>query len=48
MRRWKGAAENLAHQQSLYCRAKFNSAASRGAYSEQMEQELKAASTADT
>jgi fructose-bisphosphate aldolase class I len=44
MRRWKGAAENLAHtQQSLYCRAKFNSAASRGAYSEQMEQELKAA-----
>jgi fructose-bisphosphate aldolase class I len=44
MRRWKGATENVAHaQQALYCRAKFNSAACRGTYTEQMEQELKAA-----
>ena len=44
MKRWKGAADNVrAAQQALFCRAKFNSAASRGIYSVEMEQELKAA-----
>ena len=44
MKRWKGASENVgAAQQALFCRAKFNSAASRGIYSVEMEQELKAA-----
>ncbi|MCI0429821.1 MAG: fructose-bisphosphate aldolase class I [Rhodospirillales bacterium] len=44
MKRWKGAAENLqAAQQALYLRAKFNSAACRGAYFDEMENELRAA-----
>jgi fructose-bisphosphate aldolase class I len=44
MKRWKGAAENVgAAQQALFFRAKFNSAACRGAYSGEMERELKAA-----
>jgi len=44
MKRWKGAAENVdLAQRALFCRAKFNSAACRGAYSGEMEQELKAA-----
>jgi fructose-bisphosphate aldolase class I len=44
MKRWKGAADNAqSAQQALYLRAKFNSAASRGAYRSDMEEELRAA-----
>jgi fructose-bisphosphate aldolase class I len=44
MKRWNGAAENVpAAQQALYFRAKFNSAACRGSYRGEMEQELRAA-----
>ncbi len=44
MKRWNGAADNTeSAQQALYCRAKFNSLACKGAYSGDMEQELRAA-----
>jgi fructose-bisphosphate aldolase, class I len=44
MKRWKGVPENArSAQPGLYLRAKFNSAASRGAYRCDMEQELRAA-----
>jgi fructose-bisphosphate aldolase class I len=44
MKRWSGAAEHArSAQDALYCRAKFNGAASRGAYRGEMEEELRAA-----
>jgi len=44
MKRWRGVAENVrSAQQALHFRAKFNSAASRGAYRGDMEEELRAA-----
>ncbi len=44
MKRWNGAADNTeSAQQALYCRAKFNSLACKGAYTGDMEQELRAA-----
>ena len=44
LKRWNGAADNTeSAQQALFCRAKFNSAACKGAYTGDMEQELRAA-----
>jgi fructose-bisphosphate aldolase class I len=44
LKRWKGSKENVAAaQEALYYRAKFNSAAAQGRYSDAMEEELKAA-----
>ena len=44
LKRWNGAADNTeSAQQALFFRAKFNSAACKGAYTGDMEQELRAA-----
>ena len=44
LKRWNGAADNTeSAQQALFGRAKFNSAACKGAYTGDMEQELRAA-----
>ena len=44
LKRWNGAADNTeSAQQALFCRAKFNSAAGKGAYTGDMDQELRAA-----
>ena len=44
LKRWKGAADNIeSAQQALFFRAKFNSAACKGAYTGDMEKELRAA-----
>ena len=44
LKRWNGAADNTeSAQQALFCRAKFTSASCKGAYTGDMEQELRAA-----
>ena len=44
LKRWNGAADNTeSAQQALFFRAKFNSAACKGAYTGEMEKELRAA-----
>ena len=42
--RWNGAGDNIeSAKQALFFRAKFNSAACKGTYTGDMEQELRAA-----